>query len=71
MKAILFILLIIVIIALAPVLVMWAWGWIVPDVFSGAVEHGVLPASISYIQAWKLVILLAVLGLTGKGGNKK
>lgn len=53
------------------VAVMLLWQWIVPDVFSGAVSQGVLPASLTFVQAIKLSILLTILGLTGRGGSKK
>ncbi|HOD01307.1 MAG TPA: hypothetical protein PKH50_01135 [bacterium] len=36
----------------------WVWVWVVPDVFAGAVEKGVLPASITFGQALKLFVLL-------------
>jgi hypothetical protein len=41
------------------------WGWIVPLVFSGAVEIGALPASLTLVQALKLSVLFSLLGLTG------
>ena len=44
-----------------------AWSWVVPDVFSGAVDHGILSADISMIQALKLSILFSALGLAGIG----
>ena len=55
-------------------LVVIVWGWVVPDVFSGAVEKGMLPASLTWIQALKLSILFSILGLsksasTGKSKN--
>ena len=46
------------------------WAWVVPDVFAGAVEHGVLPAALTYMQALKLSILLSVLGLTYVGTSR-
>lgn len=69
-KAILILVLIIAVVFLAPFVIMAVWYWVIPDVFSGAVEHGLLPAALTYWQAWKMVILLAVLGLTGKGNKK-
>ena len=50
-------------------LMILAWSWVAPDVFSGAVDHGILPAGISMIQALKLSVLLSVLGLTGIGAR--
>jgi len=37
----------------------WLWGWVVPDVFSSAVEKGILPASITFFQAFKLSLLVS------------
>ena len=47
------------------VLVTIVWSWVIPDVFSGAVEQGILPASITWFQAVKLSILFSIFGLTG------
>lgn len=70
-KALVIVIGIVLLIALAPVLTILAWQWIVPDIFAGAVEQHILPAAISYWQAWKLIILLAVLGVSGRGSSKK
>lgn len=45
------------------------WGWVVPDVFRGAVAHGILPATLSIWQAFKLSTLLGFLGLTSKASS--
>lgn len=47
-------------------LVTIVWHWVVPDVFEGAVEQGILPASLSVIQAFKLSVLFTILGLTSR-----
>jgi len=47
-------------------LVKLGWGWIVPDLFPGAVAQGLIAESISWLTAFKLAILLAVLA--GAGG---
>jgi len=47
------------------------WSWVVPDVFAGAVELGILPSSITLMQAFKLSILLSILGLTNRAGSSK
>lgn len=54
----------IVLILVSAFLMTAVWGWVVPDVFAGAVEQGVLPASISLAQALKLSILLWIFGIT-------
>ena len=65
------------VIALAAILVVISafittlvWGWIVPQVFSSAVQNEALPASITIVQALKLSILFAILGLTGASSSK-
>jgi len=57
-------LLVAIVAALSAWLIQFAWTWIVPDVFAGAVIRGILPASLSFWQAVKLMILLWVLGIT-------
>jgi hypothetical protein len=42
------------------------WGWLVPDLFPGAVAQGLVAQSISWITAFKLAALLAILA--GAGG---
>lgn len=57
--------LIVVLTVVVAFLIALVWGWVIPDVFSGAVEQGFVSASISLFQALKLSVLLSVLGLTG------
>ena len=49
------------------------WQWVVPDVFAGAVAHGMLPASLGMGQAIKLVILIGALfgGIKTASSNGK
>jgi uncharacterized membrane protein YkvI len=42
------------------------WAWTVPDLAPGAVEQGLMAASISWFTAFKLAIFVAVLA--GIGG---
>ncbi len=65
------ILLVVVLSAIGAFLIMIIWSWVVPDVFAGAVEQNVLPASISLWQALKLMIFFSVLGLTGLVASAK
>jgi len=44
------------------------WAWVVPDVFAGAVQQGIVPASISLWQALKLSLLFWAFALT-RGHN--
>jgi hypothetical protein len=42
------------------------WAWTVPDLFPGAVEQGLVAASISWLAALKIAIAVAVLaGIAG------
>ena len=42
------------------------WAWTVPDLFPGAVQQGLVAASISWLSAAKIAICVAVLsGLVG------
>ena len=49
------------------------WAWTVPDLFPGAVEQGLVAATISWYTAFKVAIFLAVLagiaGARGKGNS--
>jgi hypothetical protein len=71
MKIVVIILVIVVLIVIVPFAVGWMWQWIVPDVFAGAVEQHILPATLTWVQALKLMILLSVLGLTASGSKSK
>lgn len=50
-------------------LITWVWSWVIPDVFAGAVQQGILPASITWFQALKLSVLLSVFGLSGRSSS--
>lgn len=62
--------LIIVVFVLVTFAITWIWGWVVPDIFGGMVRAELLPASITFLQAIKLTFLLAILGISGRGGSK-
>lgn len=49
-----------ILIVVVPYVLQWAWGWVIPDVFSGAVAEGLLPATITYVQSFKMFIFLAI-----------
>jgi hypothetical protein len=46
----------------ALLLVKLVWAWTVPDLFPGAVEQGLIADSLSWWSAFKLAILVALLG---------
>lgn len=47
---------------LALLLLKILWGWVIPDLFPGAVEQGLIAGSISWFTALKMAIFVAVLG---------
>jgi uncharacterized membrane protein len=46
---------------IAVVLFKFVWGWVVPDLFPGAVEQGLVAADLTWLAALKLALLVAVL----------
>ena len=50
----------------------FVWAWLIPDLFPGAVEQGLVAAEISWFTAFKAAIALAIFGVMcgGKGGPK-
>lgn len=50
-------------------LISWIWNFTVPDVLSGLVAKGLLPATITWFQAFKLSVLLSLLGISARGGS--
>ncbi len=38
------------------------WGWVIPDLFPGAVEQGLIAANISWFTALKVGLFAAILG---------
>ena len=43
------------------VLFKFVWAWVVPDLFPGAVEQGLIAADLTWLASLKLVVLVAVL----------
>ena len=39
----------------------FVWGWVVPDLFPGAVEQGLMVGDLTWLAAFKLAVLVAVL----------
>lgn len=71
MKLFLLILLLAAIFILGPFIVGAIWTWVVTDVFAGAVAQNLLPATLTWAQALKLMLLLSVLSLTRSGLSSK
>ena len=47
---------------IAVVLFKFVWAWVVPDLFPGAVEQGLVAADLTWLASLKLAVLVAVLG---------
>ncbi|MAF51845.1 MAG: hypothetical protein FI707_04615 [SAR202 cluster bacterium] len=47
---------------LALLIIKLVWAWTVPDLFPGAVEQGLIAESLTWWTAFKLAILVALLG---------
>jgi hypothetical protein len=47
---------------IALVLFKLVWAWVIPDLFPGAVDQGLIAADLSWLAAVKLAVLVAVLG---------
>ena len=39
----------------------FVWAWVVPDLFPGAVDQGLIVADLTWLAAFKLSVLVAVL----------
>jgi hypothetical protein len=39
----------------------FVWAWVVPDLFPGAVEQGLIAANLTWLASLKLAVLVAVL----------
>lgn len=48
-------------------LVQWLWGWVVPDLFPSAVREGRLAGSLSWWTAFKVVVVLFIVGSLFRG----
>ena len=52
-----------VVVTFVPSLVVFkfVWAWVVPDLFPGAVDQGLIVANLTWLAAFKLAVLVAVL----------
>ncbi len=46
------------------------WAWIIPDLFPGAVEQGLVAAEISWLTSLKLALFFGILTSATKGNSK-
>jgi len=52
---------VIVTFVIAVILFKFVWAWVVPDLFPGAVEQGLVAANLTWLASLKLAVLVAVL----------
>jgi len=69
--AVLFVVLVVIIFFVSAWLISLFLWWVVPDIFSGAVDKGILPATITLTQAFKMSLFLWILGITSKVDSSK
>ena len=46
---------------IAVVVFKFVWAWVIPDLFPGAVEQGLISSDLTWLAAVKLAVLMAVL----------
>jgi len=51
----------VVCLAILLVVIKAVWGWVVPDIFAGAVQQGLIVGTLTYWQAFKIVVICGVL----------
>ena len=52
-------------------LIKFMWSWVMPDLFPGAVESGLIASEISWFTAFKLALFAALLQGVRYGKNNK
>lgn len=60
-----------ILIVIGGLLVSLIWSWAVPDIMSGAVAQGVLPAQLSWWYSMLLCLLMGILGLGSSMSNSR
>lgn len=70
MKALVILVIVIVAFLVTGLVVEAAWAWIIPDIFRGAVEQGIIPMYLEYGQALKLGFVIWFMGVFIFGGSK-
>jgi TRAP-type uncharacterized transport system fused permease subunit len=53
---------VVVVFVISLILFKLVWAWVVPDLFPGAVDQGLIVADLTWLDAFKLAVLVAVLG---------
>ena len=62
--------LVIIVFIIALFVIKLLWSWIIPDLFPGAVAQGLVAGEIGWYSAFKLAIILALLGGTFKANSE-
>jgi ABC-type multidrug transport system fused ATPase/permease subunit len=57
--------------ALLPFVISWFWSWIIPDLFAGAVQQGLIAEKLSWFSGLKIFLGLSVMGSVMKGSTVK
>ena len=65
----LFIVVIVMLFSIGMLIMRALWGWVIPDLFAGAVENGLIAGSLSWWQAFKLLVFVGLL-FGGARGSK-
>jgi len=52
-------------------LLMIMWAWIIPDLFPGAVEQGLIAGKISWLTALKVALFVGILSAFARGVHSK
>lgn len=47
------------------ILFKFVWAWVVPDLFPGAVQQGLISANLSWFATFKLAVLASLIGGIG------
>ena len=52
---------VVVIFIITMILFKFVWAWVIPDLFPGAVEQGLIAADLTWLASLKLAVLVALL----------
>ncbi len=47
------------------ILFKFVWAWVIPDLFPGAVQQGLINANLSWLATFKLAVLASLIGGLG------
>ena len=64
-----FLIILVAAILVGPWIVQLLWGWVVPDIFAGMVEEGLLLSKLTWWQAFKLSWFVGLLVGASRGAS--